>query len=35
MGWASDEFEFGLDVDGVFGENYEAYVLSGKLMHRF
>jgi outer membrane autotransporter protein len=33
--WHSDEFEFGLDVDGVFGEDYIGYMISGKLMHRF
>jgi len=33
--WGSDTLEFGLDLDGVFGSDYEAYVLSGKLLHRF
>ena len=33
--WESDTLEFGLDIDGVFGQDYTAYVLSGKLMHRF
>ncbi len=33
--WGSDTLEFGLDLDGVFGSDYEAYILSGKLLHRF
>ena len=33
--WNSDTLEFGLDIDGIFGEDYEAYVFSGKLLHRF
>lgn len=33
--WASDTTEVGLDVDGIFGDDYNAYVVSGKIMHRF
>ncbi len=33
--WQSDTTEFGVDLDGVFGEDYEAFILSGKVMHRF
>jgi hypothetical protein len=33
--WQSDTFELGLDVDGVLGQDYSAYIISGKLMHRF
>lgn len=33
--WDSDITEFGVDLDGVFGDDYTAYVLSGKIMHRF
>lgn len=33
--WNSDTLEFGLDFDGIFGEDYEAYIFSGKLLHRF
>jgi outer membrane autotransporter protein len=33
--WHSNEFEFGLDLDGAFGEDYKAYMISGKLLHRF
>ena len=33
--WDSDTLEFGLDIDGAFGQDYAAYIISGKLMHRF
>ena len=33
--WASDEIEFGLDVDGTVGDDYEAIVVSGKVIRRF
>lgn len=33
--WDSDTLEFGLDFDGAFGQDYAAYIISGKLMHRF
>ncbi len=33
--WDSDTTEFGLDLDGVFGQDYEAVIVSGKIMHRF
>ncbi|MCF7817682.1 MAG: autotransporter outer membrane beta-barrel domain-containing protein [Kiritimatiellales bacterium] len=33
--WNSDTLEFGLDVDGVFGQDYSACTVSGKLLHRF
>ena len=33
--WDSDTLEFGLDLDGAFGQDYAAYIISGKLMHRF
>jgi hypothetical protein len=33
--WESDTLEFGIDLDGAFGSDYAAYVISGKLMHRF
>jgi outer membrane autotransporter protein len=33
--WDSDTLSFGLDLDALFGSDYEAYVLSGRLMHRF
>lgn len=33
--WYSDALEFGLDLDGTFGEDYSAYIVSGKLLHRF
>ena len=33
--WESDTLEFGLDFDGVFGQDYTAYVFSGRLLHRF
>lgn len=33
--WQSDTTEFGIDLDGVFGSDYTAYILSGKIMHRF
>jgi len=33
--WQSDTTEFGLDLDGVLGDSYAAYVVSGKVMHRF
>ena len=33
--WDSDTLEFGLDIDGAFGQDYAAYIISGKLLHRF
>ncbi|WP_372846680.1 hypothetical protein [Pontiella sp.] len=33
--WDNDTTEFGIDLDGVFGRDYDAYIISGKLMHRF
>lgn len=33
--WESETLEFGVDFDATFGEDYKAYVLSGKLLHRF
>ena len=33
--WDSETLEFGLDIDGVFGKDYDAYIISGKLLHRF
>ena len=33
--WSSDTTEFGLDFDGTFGDDYNAYIVSGKIMHRF
>ena len=33
--WNSNKLEFGLDLDLVFGEDYEAYIGSAKLLHRF
>ncbi|MDF7825021.1 autotransporter domain-containing protein [Pontiellaceae bacterium B12227] len=33
--WQNDTTEFGLDVDGAFGEDYHNIILSGKFMHRF
>ena len=34
--WSSDMTEIGIDLDGVFGsDGYDAYVLSGKILHRF
>lgn len=33
--WSSDTTEVGLDLDGAFGEDYNAYVFSGKIIHRF
>lgn len=33
--WGSDTLELGLDFDVVLGEDYEAYVGSAKLLHRF
>lgn len=33
--WNSDTLEFGLDLDGAFGQDYAAYIVSGKMMHRF
>lgn len=33
--WASDTTEFGIDFDSTFGDDYTAYMISGKLMHRF
>ena len=33
--WASDTTEIGFDVDGTFGDDYTAYIISGKIVHRF
>ena len=33
--WASDEIEVDLDVDGTIGDNYEALIVSGKIIRRF
>ena len=33
--WENNHTEFGLDLDGTFGADYEAIILSGKLIHRF
>ncbi|VGO16121.1 hypothetical protein PDESU_04711 [Pontiella desulfatans] len=33
--WDNDNTEFGLDVDGVLGSDYDAVIVSGKIMHRF
>jgi outer membrane autotransporter protein len=33
--WSSDTTEFGLDVDGALADNYSAYIVSGKIIHRF
>jgi hypothetical protein len=33
--WDNDTTEFGIDLDGVFGRDYDAYIISGKLMHSF
>jgi outer membrane autotransporter protein len=33
--WSSDTTEIGFDVDGTFGEDYNAYMVSGKIQHRF
>jgi len=33
--WESDSLEIGLDIDVVLGEDYEAYIGSAKLLHRF
>ncbi|MCK5675436.1 MAG: autotransporter outer membrane beta-barrel domain-containing protein, partial [Verrucomicrobia bacterium] len=33
--WNSDTLEFGLDLDVLFGQDYEAYIGSVKLLHRF
>jgi hypothetical protein len=33
--WDSNTTEFGLDLDGVIGEDYSAFIVSGKVMHRF
>jgi len=33
--WESTASEIGVDVDYTFGDDYEAYIISGKLMHRF
>ncbi len=33
--WQSETTELGFDLDGIFGGDYAAYVVSGKIMHRF
>ena len=33
--WSSDKTEIGFDIDGVFADGYNAYTVSGKLIHRF
>lgn len=33
--WTDNSTEVGLDFDYTFGENYDGYILSGKVMHRF
>ncbi len=33
--WASDSTEVGVDFDYTYGDDYEAYVVSGKVIHRF
>ena len=33
--WASESTEVSFDVDGLFADGYNAYVVSGKLIHRF
>jgi hypothetical protein len=34
--WSSDMTELGIDFDGVFGsDGYDAYIFSGKILHRF
>jgi len=33
--WIPRTLEFGLDFDVVLGEDYEAYIGSAKLLHRF
>ena len=33
--WSSNTTEIGIDVDGIFADNYNAYIVSGKILHRF
>ncbi|MBT8041866.1 MAG: autotransporter outer membrane beta-barrel domain-containing protein, partial [Pontiella sp.] len=33
--WGSDTTEFGLDFDYTLGQDYSAYIVSGRIMHRF
>ena len=33
--WDNDTTEFSVDLDGALGENYNAVILSAKILHRF
>jgi hypothetical protein len=33
--WDTDTTAIGLDFDGIYGDDYDAYIISGKIMHRF
>jgi hypothetical protein len=33
--WNSSSTELGLDVDGLFADGYNAFMVSGKIVHRF
>jgi uncharacterized protein with beta-barrel porin domain len=33
--WSSETTDVGLDFDGIYGDDYDSYIISGKIMHRF